>query len=158
MPAFFVSEYVRKIRQATGRATIASASLRITSITHLKGRTSPKFAKPLASSPIVTMFRTWREKAGIERSSPYRAFAGGPKASKSEDGFERTGCNGFPIACHRPARPCEASASGEPFQRGSITVQDGSGLQSASAGPIAEKTPPSFRLRPQSQCFPEVVY
>ena len=54
-------------------------NLRITSIMHLRLRTSPKFAKPLASSPNDTIYRTLRKRAGIERSSLYRAFAGSPK-------------------------------------------------------------------------------
>jgi len=54
---------------------------------------------------------TIAKKAGIERTSLYRAFARGSTASKLQDRSERAGCNGFPIACHsaqgRTATPAD---------------------------------------------------
>jgi hypothetical protein len=72
---------------------------------HLRPRASPKFAKPFALSPIAGNISDIAKKAGIERSSPYRAFAGSPKHPNLKTVLSALDAKGFQL--HVTARSGE---------------------------------------------------
>lgn len=108
-------------------------SLRITSIMRLRFRTSPKFAKPLASSPIATTSRRQ------------------PDASKLQDCSERTGRMGFHL--HVTARGGErATPARLASSSRAEAIRDRSGPLRVIFGP--QRRPERCPLHPDEQTSP----